>query len=171
MLKFVFLLLALNFDALVAGLALGVAAIRVRSTARLLVAAVSGGGFAVAQLLGGSLVVLLPVEWLHTFGLGVLLLVTLAWLKKFCGPGRGGLAGIWRRPRELDADSDHSLSLTETVVLSLALALDVMCGGLAMGMLGEMSRLWIVVSAVIAFVMFAGANRLGLEIGHALSEE
>lgn len=161
MLKFGLFLLVLNFDALVSGLALGVAGIRVRPAAGGLVAGVSALFFGVALALGGSLAALFPVNLLHKLGLVLLAGLTLLWLGKFCGANRGGLAGIWRRPHQLDTNADKYLSLPEAALLALALALDSLSGGLAFGLLGQHILCWTALSGALAWAMFMGANRLG----------
>lgn len=171
MVKLLLFLLLVNFDVMVAALALGAALIRVKFAASVLVAAVSAAFFGVALVLGGSLAVIFPVDIMHDLGLVLLALLTLLWLKKFCGQERGGLAGIWRRPHRLDVNADKFLSLPEALLLAVAVGLDSTSGGLAFGLLGHQNPLWMLLCAAVAWLMFVGGNRLGREICRALLAE
>lgn len=170
MLKYIMFLVVLNFDAFVSGLALGLGGIMVKSAAGVLVAVVSSVVFAVSLGFGAALVNLLPVVLLHRLGILLLLFLTLLWLIKFCGPSHGGLAGIWRCGEQLDANADQNLAMGEAALLAVALSLDSLGGGLAFGLLGQEPLLWGLMSALVAWVMFVGANWLGREMCHMLAE-
>lgn len=155
-------LLALNFDCFLSGLALGVSGIRISTRAGLLVAGCSAFCFGVTMALGEQLLTWLPVKFLHSLGLVLLLLLTLGWIVSFCGKrGEGGLSNLWRRPEKLDSNADKTLSAVEAFLLSLALALDNLSGGLAFGLLGEKPALWAGLAAAVTFTLLAGANMLG----------
>lgn len=155
-------LLALNFDCFLSGLALGVSGIRISMRASLLVAGCSAFCFGTTMALGEQLLAWLPVEFLHSLGLVLLLLLTLGWIVSFCGKkGGNGISGLWRRPEKLDSNADKTLSAMEAFLLSLALALDNISGGLAFGLLGEKPALWAGMAAAVTFALLAGANMLG----------
>lgn len=161
MLKLCLFLLLLNFDCFLSGLAIGVAGIRVKSMAAALVALCSAVFFGCSLWFGESLLSILPVSFMNKLGLFLLILLTLLWIIKFCGKGRGGVAGIWRRPHNLDANADKHLSPAESLLLAVALALDSLGGGLAFGLLGEHPLFWSLMSAAVTYALFIGANWLG----------
>lgn len=164
MFKLGLFLLLLNFDSLLSGLALGLAGIRVRPSAGVLVAGLSAAFFGVTLWLGNGLLTLLPVDLLHKLGLGLLIGLTLLWIGEFCLNRRGGLSALWRAPRELDVNCDKYLSLPEAAFLALALAVDSLGGGLALGLLGENPLFWSLLSGALAYAMFMGADFLGREL-------
>lgn len=171
MLKLCLFLLVLNFDAFLSGLALGVAGIRAKAGAAALVALFSAGFFGASLWLGEGLLSFLPVNFLHKVGLVILVLLTLLWIGKFCGKDRGGFAGMWRTPQNLDVNADKHLSTAEAALLALALALDSLGGGLAFGLLGEKPLLWSGLAAVLTYALFMSANWLGRFVRRAVKED
>ena len=162
MLELCLFLLVLNIDCFLCGLAIGVAGIKVSRPAACLVAGCSALFFGVSLLMGETLLVLLPFDFLHEIGLGLLLLLIVVWLLKFCGGKSADSVGkFWRRPENLDSNTDKNLSGGEAVLLALALGVDSLGGGLAFGLLGEEPLFWTLLAAVITFVLLFSANKLG----------
>lgn len=177
--------LALNIDAVAAGVAYGVRGIRVPLTSILIISGMSVAAIVLSMAAGGMLAGFIPAEAARRTG-GVVLLAIGLWIlhqslseKK----GRQGSEGeeeflpqtvlqiriknmgivikILREPHRADLDSSGMISSGEAVLLGAALAMDSLGAGFAVSLLGFN----VLATAVVVGLGHITMTYLGLYLG------
>lgn len=179
------LVILMSLDALLACVALSAQGITFEPRAKLVVAGIGTGCFALSFCLSRALLLLLPDSLFHMISCGALLLIALACLfeegcKRLterltcrCCPLEFRLHGlcfvlrIYAESTRADADRSGTLSWREAVMLSLPLSLDSLLTGLSISASLGKSFLLLALSFICGLAAVNIGSRIGRRLGHA----
>lgn len=119
--------ISLSIDALAIGISYYLKGVRITTTAKLIIGAMSAIAMLVSLQLGNYLMLILPTEVMKILGVSLLILIGIVFI-------RNSLFGI---PEAIyDFDKSANIEWIEALVLGVALSVDTMSAGVAIAAIG-----------------------------------